>query len=102
MLIYETSSDVEQDVQNIVEYTLENHGPNQVKKYISKLEECARNLAKNKAVFRKIRINEITVRVMHCQHHFIFGYERLNAPFLVIAVFHERMDLMKRLKNRLP
>jgi hypothetical protein len=37
----------------------------------------------------------------HCEHHYIFYCTRDNQCPLNLAVFHERMDLMRRLKNRL-
>ena len=41
------------------------------------------------------------VRVMHCQHHYIFGLMREDAPMLIVAILHERMDVIARLQNRL-
>jgi plasmid stabilization system protein ParE len=36
-----------------------------------------------------------------CEHHYIFCLSRDDAPALVVAIFHERMDLMVRLTDRL-
>jgi plasmid stabilization system protein ParE len=41
------------------------------------------------------------LRMMHCEHHYIFCLPRKTAPAMVIAVLHERMDLMVRLAERL-
>jgi len=37
----------------------------------------------------------------HYEHHYIFYCTREDQPPLILAVFHERMDLMQRLKKRL-
>lgn len=101
MLIYETSFDAEHDLQAIIDYTIENHGFAQMQTYVSQLENCAENLAKKQGTFRELEVKNTKVRVKHCQHHYIFGFDRVNQPFKVIAIFHERMDLMLRLRGRL-
>ncbi|EHE5102672.1 type II toxin-antitoxin system RelE/ParE family toxin, partial [Salmonella enterica] len=40
-------------------------------------------------------------RMTHCEHHYVFCLPRGSAPSLVVAIFHERMDLMTRLATRL-
>lgn len=41
------------------------------------------------------------LRLAHCGHHYIFCLPREDAPALIVAVLHERMDLMLRLAARL-
>lgn len=41
------------------------------------------------------------LRVAHYEHHYVFCLPRENAPALIVAIFHERMDLMTRLIDRL-
>ncbi|ECP5445232.1 type II toxin-antitoxin system RelE/ParE family toxin, partial [Salmonella enterica] len=41
------------------------------------------------------------LRMIHCEHHYVFCLPRGSAPALVVAIFHERMDLMARLSERL-
>jgi toxin ParE1/3/4 len=36
-----------------------------------------------------------------CEHHYIFCLPQHDAPALVVAILHERMDIMARLKHRL-
>ena len=38
---------------------------------------------------------------MFCEHHYVFCLPRETAPALIVAIFHERMDLMARLADRL-
>ena len=37
----------------------------------------------------------------HCEHHYAFALPREGAPALIVAILHERMDLMTRLAERL-
>jgi hypothetical protein len=37
----------------------------------------------------------------HFEHHSVFCLPREDAPALVMAIFHARMDLMTRLADRL-
>ena len=41
------------------------------------------------------------LRVAHCRHHYIFYLPRHNAPTWVVAILHERMDLIARIESRL-
>ena len=41
------------------------------------------------------------LRKVHCEHHFIFCLPREAEPALIVAILHERMDLVMRLKGRL-
>jgi len=41
------------------------------------------------------------LRMSRCEHHFIFCLPRNDAPALIVAIFHKRMDLMVRLADRL-
>lgn len=35
-------------------------------------------------------------------YHFVFALRRKRKPLLVLAVLHESMDLLRRLRSRLP
>ena len=98
---YEISHDAEQDLQEIINYTIDHHGIKQMRSYVAKLEKCAKNLALRRGHFQEIPVEDKIVRVKHCQHHYIFGFDKNNHPFEVIAILHERMDLMERLSHRL-
>ena len=101
MSLYEISHDAEQDLQEIISYTTDNYGIAKMAEYVNGLEQCTESIAKKQGHYREVDVNNKIVRVKHCQHHYIFGLVRQDLPLLVIAVFHERMDLMKRLSNRL-
>jgi len=42
-----------------------------------------------------------SLRVTRCEHHYIFCIWREGAPAIIIAILHERMDLIARIKDRL-
>jgi len=39
--------------------------------------------------------------IKHCKKHYLFALSEPDKPLLIIAVLHEQMDLINRLKNRL-
>ena len=41
------------------------------------------------------------LRMASCGKHFIFCMPQAGRPSVILAILHERMDLMARLKNRL-
>jgi len=98
---YELSKETENDWYNIVGYTLSNFGKRQVKKYTKSLLKCLDDLVNEVGQFKVIDVSGYQVIIKHCQKHYIFGLVRNNEPLLIIAILHEQMDLMQRLKSRL-
>jgi toxin ParE1/3/4 len=41
------------------------------------------------------------LRVAACRKHYIFCMHRADAPAQILAILHERMDVIARLKSRL-
>ncbi|HNP42168.1 MAG TPA: type II toxin-antitoxin system RelE/ParE family toxin [Nitrospira sp.] len=41
------------------------------------------------------------LRMGRYEHHYVFCLPREGAPALIVAIFHERMDLMTQLIDRL-
>lgn len=101
MSLYERSHTALRDWQDIVEYTLDQHGVAQAEKYAAGLIQCMEAMAQETGHLKDIDVGGRIVRIKHCQKHYIFALIRKNAPMIVIAIFHERMDLMTRLKDRL-
>jgi toxin ParE1/3/4 len=73
----------------------------QVRRYVSGLERGIANLAEGKGPFKDMSALYPALRMARCQHHYVFCLPRENAPALIVAILHERMDLMKRLVDRL-
>lgn len=69
----------------------------QVRRYIAGLEEGMNNLTTGRGYFKDMRGIFPELRLMHCQHHYIFGLPQKEAPMLIIAIFYEKMELMAKL-----
>ncbi|UYC16545.1 type II toxin-antitoxin system RelE/ParE family toxin [Xanthomonas campestris pv. phormiicola] len=76
-------------------------GEPQVRRYIADLEQGIARLAEGEGPFKELGALYPALRVAHCAHHYVFCLPRENAPALIVAIFHERMDLMARLADRL-
>ncbi len=99
--LYEISKVAEEDWSNIARYTLEKFGEKQVQRYTNQLVKCIEDLANNVGLYKEKSISNHRVLIKRCQKHYIFSLIQDDKPILIIAIFHEKMDLMKRLKSRL-
>ncbi|MGK7875117.1 MAG: type II toxin-antitoxin system RelE/ParE family toxin [Xenococcaceae cyanobacterium] len=98
---YELTPHAEEDLGKIAEYTINTHGAAQAEKYVTALEKCAENLANGDGHYRELKKIHPRLRMTRCQHHYIFGIVRKDKPMAVVAIYHERMDVLRRLKKRL-
>lgn len=88
-------------MREIARYTLKTWGEDQTRVYIAQLEQCAENLATGNRLYKDMSVIHPKLRMVLCGHHYIFCLPREDTPALVIAILHERMDIMTRLKSRL-
>lgn len=98
---YQFTVDAENDLREILSYTQENFGKRRALKYSKQLNSCLEKLGNQKKLIKEFNIKKHEMQVIHCQKHYIFGLIRGGLPVLIIAIFHERMDLMRRLQKRL-
>jgi plasmid stabilization system protein ParE len=89
------------DLIDIARYTTKKWGAAQCRAYISQLEQGAEAIAKGEGTFKEVGGLYPELRVALCGKHYIFCLPRLGDLPLIVAIFHERMDIMARLKNRL-
>ena len=89
------------DLRAIVRYTKKQWGDTQVRSYMTKLERGIVRLATGQAVSRDMSDLHPGLLMSHCEHHYVFCLPRGDEPALIVAIFHERMDLMVQLENRL-
>lgn len=101
MTAYILTADAESDLRSVIRYTHAQWGAAQVRWYISALERGFAKLAEGKGPFKDMRALYPALRMARCEHHYVFCLLREDAPALIVAIFHERMDLMKRLAGRL-
>ena len=100
-MTFSITEDAARDLDQILDYTFTNFGAKQAEKYKAHLQKCLDTLASGARVFRTKALLGETYKIMHCQKHYIIAIHGVHEPISIIAVFHERMDLMNRLKERL-
>ncbi|SCM71173.1 Toxin ParE [uncultured Pleomorphomonas sp.] len=98
---YVLTDDAEADLRGIVRYTRKEWGAAQVRTYVAKLKAGIACVAAGQGVFKELDALYPALRMACCEHHYIFCLPRENAPALIVAIFHERMNLMVRLADRL-
>jgi len=98
---YVLTAAAEADIRGIVRYTRQQWGAAQVRAYMDKLERGIALLAAEQGTFKDLGALYPALRMSYCEHHHIFCLQRENAPPLIVAIFHERMNLMTRLADRL-
>ena len=90
------------DLSDIASYTAETWGYEQAFRYAELLNERFKEIAK-KRIFSKVPFsNYPNVYVSRCEHHYIFFIRpQKSVKPVILAVLHERMNLLARLKERL-
>lgn len=98
---YVLTAAAEDDLRSIIRYTRKQWGSAQVRSYIAKLEQGIVRLANAQGPFKEMGELYPGLRLVHCGHHYIFCLPRGAEPALIVAILHERMDLVMRLESRL-
>lgn len=98
---YELSPDAEEDLCTIADYTIANWGVAQSVRYEAALIACFEAIASGEARPRPPIPYRPDIVACRCEHHYVFALVRPAASLLVLAVLHESMDLMARLRERL-
>lgn len=96
---YVLTEAAEADLRDIIRYTRAQWGDEQVRDYVAKLtrgfDRVSQGHGKDmSALYPKLQ-------TLHCDHHYIFCLPRDDGPALIVAILHERMDLLARLRHRL-
>lgn len=89
------------DLRAIARYTLEQWGEAQARRYIAQLEAAAAAVATGRGVFKELASLHPGLRSTLAGSHFVFCLVRPGRPALVLAILHERMDLIARIAHRL-
>ena len=98
---YLLTAEADADLDNIFDYTSEQWGLDQAHQYLLKIEECVVQMVNGNARIKDVSDIVPGMRRMLCQHHYIFCLPREGKPALIVAILHERMDLMARIADRL-
>ncbi len=97
---YQLTPAAERDLQKIWRYSSERWGMDQADRYLERLDQCCEHIAKDEALCRSFAEIDARLKSLHCEHHYVFFLSGDDQP-VVIALLHERMDLLARLKDRL-
>ncbi len=99
MVGYDLTFAAEGDLRAIWTYTSETWGADQADRYLDQIEACCAAIASGRIRSRQFEQLPDDISIHRCEHHFIV-WLRGDRP-IVIAVLHERMDFIRRLKERL-
>ncbi len=101
MQLYELTASAQEDIKQIARYTITKWGKQKSLHYASLLDQRFREIAARTAYSRSLLKNYPHVMVNRCEHHYIFYVHPEGKPPQIIAVLHERMEMLTRLKDRL-
>lgn len=97
---YELTPAAERDLLEIARYTIKTWGVEQADRYEAALKAHFKAIGSGEARTRVFLEHRPELRVGRCEHHYVFFLQRASACPLILAVFHENMDLMTRLRDR--
>lgn len=98
---YVLTPSAEDDLKDIARYTLKQWGKKQSLQYASLLETRFLEIADRTSLSHSFSERYPQIQVIRCEHHYIFYIHPEGKRPCIIAVLHERMDRIGRLKNRL-
>lgn len=98
---YILTDDAADDLRVLTRYTVKTWGAAQARRYVTVLEKGIIRLADNPEQFKDMSAAYPALRMAHCEHHYVFCLPQDEGPALIVAILHERMDLMRWLANRL-
>jgi len=98
---YTLLAGAEEDLRDIIRYTRKHWGTAQTRSYVAKMQRGIEAMAAGQGLVRDMSALYPGLRMVKCEHHYIFCLPQNDAPALVVAIFHEKMNLMTRLADRL-
>lgn len=98
---YVLTAAAEADLRGIIRYTRRQWGDEQVRAYLKDLAHGFGRVAAAESGAKDMSALYPELRMSRCGHHYIFCLPRDEAPALIVAILHERMDLISRLADRL-
>ena len=98
---YALLPEAEADLREVIRYTRKQWGDAQARTYLAKLKHCIECVVLGQGFAKDLTAIYPDLRMVHCEHHYIFCLPRADDPALVVAIFHEQMDLMTRVADRL-
>ena len=99
---YSLTRAAQDDLADIARYTLKQWGKEQSLHYAVLLEQCFQDIAAGTRLCRPVLPDNPALQVCRYEHHYVFHLHETGKPPQIIAVLHEKMDMLQRLKARLP
>jgi len=96
---YDLTLAAETDLRDIWRYTYKTWGFDQAEKYFDQIEACCEAVGDGRATSKVLEGLQEGVHIHRCEHHFIVWLAGTRP--VIIAILHERMDFVRRLKGRL-
>ena len=100
-IAYQLTKNAQFDLFDIYEYTITKWGIDQAERYKERIKATCLEIASGSVKSRSFSKSREDLQFIRCENHYIFFTIRKNKPTLIIAIFHERMDLIKRMVARL-
>lgn len=88
---YRLSTRAVADLARIADYTIEQFGIEQARRYRNELETCFATIAGNALLGRSVEALAPNLRRFEHESHVIF-YKSLGSGVLIVRVLHESMD----------
>jgi toxin ParE1/3/4 len=98
---YQLTTLAREDLRAVARYTVSTWGIAQARRYQASLENCFQSIGEKKIIGRIFIQRRPDLLLSRFEHHFIFFQMREKKGPLILAVFHEKMDLMSRIAMRL-
>lgn len=95
------TASAEKDLHQIWRYTYHTWGLNQADHYLDLLEQKCADIHQEKALWKSLEEIEPGLYALRCEHHYLFFLHDESQVPIIIAILHERMNLLERIRNRL-
>ena len=99
MQSYDVTLAAEEDLRDIWRYTYETWGFDQAETYFDRIGACCEAIGNRRARSKTLDGLPDGIRIYRCEHHYVVWLDE-DRP-IIIAILHERMDFVRRLKDRL-
>lgn len=89
------------ELRAIARHSQQHWGGTKARQYIQAIEDAAGDLAAGRGTFKDLSALHSGLRASKAGSHYVFCLVRHGEPALVLAILHERMDLIRRLQARI-
>lgn len=83
---YVLTAAAETDLRDVIRYTRKKWGDAQVRSYVAKLKGGIERVAAGHGVSKDMAALYPGLRMVRCEHHYVFCLPRDDAPALIVAI----------------